>query len=353
MAVQTINGITLNYPGDPCTVFNPCKFILTGTMSRAKVRITHGGRNYDATYQTPNGGALDLREFLQAFFDGLSMGQQFTQMSDVMASELGKSVNITITALNAANTTLATFNLTIYCVWGGTAVGEDYELASRTGTKRVKWFSHYPFTVGLFTNTAASLNYEDDHQNAIKVLTLPAKGLYDINIDDDGGSSVESLHIYNNASPYTEHYIIDIDRDADEGIYLRWVDRQGFWRYWLFKAGDPTRQAASRFGMWYRNDMALHDNLMGWQGAAGRRQSLSRNDVQPLCAPLVDQATFDMLQGVTTSPCVDMYLGKDSHDDPMWTAVTVEAGQYTKDVKKPEQDFVFNLVLPEIPVQTL
>jgi hypothetical protein len=60
-----------------------------------------------------------------------------------------------------------------------------------------------------------------------------------------------------------------------------------------------------------------------------------------------------MLQDVTTSPCVDMYLGKDENDEPKWTAVTIEAGQYTKDVKKPEQDFIMNIVLPEIPIQQL
>ena len=36
-----------------------------------------------------------------------------------------------------------------------------------------------------------------------------------------------------------------------------------------------------------------------------------------------------------------------------WTAVTVQPGTYTKDVDKPEQDFIFNVVMPEIPIQSL
>jgi hypothetical protein len=148
-----------------------------------------------------------------------------------------------------------------------------------------------------------------------------------------------------------KEYTIKTD-DHLVGIYLRWVDRFGLWRYWLFKAGDPTRQAASRFGLWYHNNYADYNGQTWWQGGSGRRQSFTRTDIQPICAPLVTQEEFDMLQDITTSPAVDMYIGGRGAS-AKWTAVTIEAGQYTKDVKKPEQDFICNLVLPEIPTQTL
>jgi hypothetical protein len=143
-----------------------------------------------------------------------------------------------------------------------------------------------------------------------------------------------------------------VSENINEGIYLRWIDRHGFWNYYLFKEGNVTRNVASD-GLWHRNDLGLWEPIYHWQQSTGRRQNLTRNDVLPVCAPLVDQETFDMLQDVTTSPCVDMYLGKDENDEPKWTAVTIEAGQYTKDVKKPEQDFIMNIVLPEIPIQQL
>lgn len=358
MATTTINNITLHYPDDPCPVFNPCVFRLTGTLARTRVFINSSGRNYSATYQTPNGGALDLRQFMQAFFDGVTLGGDLERMGNVQQSELGKNVNVTLFTLDSSNATLAQFNVSVFCVWAGMAVGEDYERISDGETRELVWYRNFPLTVGLYTDAAKVLTYNSytaapEDGSLVRNVQLSGKGLFNININDDGGSDRNVILITDYSSPYVDHYVIRIDREATEGVYLRWVDRHGFWRYWLFKKGDPTRQAASRFGMWNRNRLADYDRFMGWQSDAGRRQSLTRNDVQPLCAPLVDQDTFDMLQDVTTSPCVDMFLGYDQNDEPMWTAVTVEAGSYTKDVDKPEQDFLFNLVLPETPVQTL
>lgn len=358
MATTTNNGITLRYPNDPCPVFNPCIFNLTGTLARTRVFVNSGNKSYTAVYQTPNGGTLDLRQFMQVFFDGITLGDDLKQLGNVKRSELGKNVNVTLFALASDGATIAQFNVTVFCVWAGMAVGEDYERISDNETRELVWFRNFPLTVGLYSEAAKVLTYDSytatpQDGGLVRNLQLTSKGIFNINIDADGGSDKNYITITDYSSPYVDHYLIRIDREATEGVYLRWIDRHGFWRYWLFKQGDPTRQAASRFGMWNRNNLADYDRYMGWQDDAGRRQSFTRNDIQPLCAPLVDQDTFDMLQDVATSPCVDMFIGYDSHDEPMWAAVTVEAGSYTKDVKKPEQDFLLNLVLPEIPVQTL
>jgi len=351
MATVSSNGITLNYPDDPCPVFNPCVFRLTGTMARSRVFVNSGTRNYSAVYHTPDGGHLDLRQFMQVFFDDMALGAEFDQMGEVRASGLGRNVNVTLIALSADNTNLAQFNLSIFCVWAGMDINEDYERISDSTVHHLTWFRGYPFTVGIYTDRSKVLTYSsytNDPRDGglVRNVQLSGKGLFNVNIDSDGGDTKRVILLSDYSEPYTDHYVISIDREHDEGIYLRWIDRHGFWRYWLFKKGNPTRQATSRFGAWYRNDLSGY-------GMTGRRQSFTRNDVQPLCVPLVDQETFDVLQDVTTSPYVDMFLGYDQHDDPMWATVTVEPGSYTKDVDKPEQDFICNLVLPEIPVQTL
>ena len=103
--------------------------------------------------------------------------------------------------------------------------------------------------------------------------------------------------------------MLRIDRDdAEGGIYLRWIDRHGFIRYWLFAAGEETREIASDLSF-IRNN--LDDYLYGYYGDNGRRQGYDRTDSIKLCAPLVDRDTFDMLQDLASSPVVDMYLGGD------------------------------------------
>lgn len=352
MASTTINGITLKYPDEPCMVFNPCLFTLTGTMSRTRVYISHGGQSYTATYHTPNGGVLDLRELMQSFFSDMDLAQEFTGITDVKVSELGKNVNLTLFALDTDNTTLAQFNVSVFCVWGGLKEKENYY-----GMTELRWFVHFPMTASVFAQTNGSVIV--GNEAAVSIPT-PTPTLVNVLVDTDPSAPFEVKRTYmKNGTPVAVTEYTVIPDNHDEGVYLRWIDRQGKWRYWLFKAGDPTVTAASKFGLWYRTDFSKYESGKnytggaGWQGDAGRRNSFTRNDVQPLCAPLVTQEVYDMLQDITTSPVVDMFLGYSTPTTPMWTAVTVDAGQYTKDIKKPEQDFLLNILLPEIPVQTL
>lgn len=356
MATTTVNSITLTYPDEPCPVFGPCIFTLSGVLERTEVHISHLGVLYEATYQTHNGGTLDLREFLKAFFTSLQMGDDIDYSQACKASELGKDVNITLRALDSDNTLLAQFNITLLCVWGAQMPWEDDYWQPR----KIVRFGNYPLTVGVYASNSGggSINVVDMDDLANSVSNAVATdGIFNVLVDlVPTGHEIEVDYVWvRMGHPVTVplYYIETVGDCFKDGVYLRWVDRRGMWSHWMFKRGNPTVTAASKFGMWYRNDYSKYDIDAGWQGASGRRQSFTRNDVQPLCAPLVDQETFDMLQDITTSPCVDMFLGYDVNDDPMWTAVTVEAGSYTKEATKSEQDFVFNLILPEVNIQTL
>ena len=145
--------------------------------------------------------------------------------------------------------------------------------------------------------------------------------------------------------------LLRIDRDDTEsGIYLRWIDRHGFIRYWLFAAVEETREIASDLSF-IRNN--LDDYLYGYYGDNGRRQGYDRTDSIKLCAPLVDRDTFDMLQDLASSPVVDMYLGGDwTQEEDQWMSVTIKAGSYTKS-KACLQDFVCEMIINNINVQRL
>lgn len=366
MQSQTISGITFGYPDQPCMVFNIAPVKVVGTLELLELSIGDGVNTYSVTYNTPNGGTVDISEYLQGLFDGLVFGEDIDYAQQLKYSEMGKDVTVVAKALDEDGTTLAQCTFTIFCLWGGLKAGERFNQH-----RLVTWFKNYPFTLGYYADqpqyVAAGVN-----SSPATIMTLDYKGYYNILIDDAMGGQYMTFYdvigtlaqtSFENTFDLTFYYTLDgtqvekvrvklVDESVNEGIYLRWVDRHGFWNYYLFKEGNGTRNVASQ-GLFNRNDLDNWEEIYHWQGGAGRRQNLTRNDVVPVCAPLVDSETFDMLQDVTTSPCVDMYLGLDEHDVPKWTAVTIEAGQYTKDVKKPEQDFLMNIVLPEIPIQQL
>lgn len=342
MAGVTIDGIQFTYPDSPCMVFNPC--IVTVGITVARVRIGISGIN--ATYQGHNGECtVDIRAFLQAGFTNLKMGKD--NFSSFSMSELGKDVSVTITALAEDNSTLAQYTATIFCIWGGMGINEEIN-----DIRKLTMWVGYPFTYGRYYGAAVDagvgvFEFSNGSQSYIASYYPTSRGVWSIPITTSG---CDNIIIREHGQHATEYVNIKVEEHRD-GMYLRWVDRHGFWRYWLFKIGDPQREAASRFGMFSRIDWEDYNATYGWQGASGRRQSFTRNDIIPVCAPLVDQDTFDMLQDVTTSPCVDMLVEAEPYE--RWTAVTVQPGTYTKDVDKPEQDFIFNVVMPEIPIQSL
>ena len=147
--------------------------------------------------------------------------------------------------------------------------------------------------------------------------------------------------------------LLRIDRDDTEsGIYLRWIDRHGFIRYWLFASGEETREIASDLSF-IRNNLCGYSDIYGYVGDSGRRQGYERTDSIKLCAPLVDSDTFDMLQDLASSPVVDMYLGGDwMNEEDQWTSVTIKAGSYTKSTAC-LQDFVCEMIINNINVQRL
>jgi hypothetical protein len=257
------------------------------------------------------------------------------------------------------------FTATSYVIWGSMTSGEEYN-----GYRRLKWFTNYPFSIGLYANAASTIALCNDGSPTV-TKNLSGKGVWNvpltsyaasrfITVQDNLGTLSPTTFddtfdlTFSMQSSQQGRVVmrIDLDKTTNEGIYLRWIDRHGFYVYHLFKRGDEQRKVDTG-GNFIRENMMQYNDIYGYNSGNGRQQWMERNDVQPLCAPLVTQEVFDMLQDITTSPVVDMFLGYGTLNRPNWTAVTVEAGQYTKDVKKPEQDFVCNLVLPEIPTQTL
>lgn len=369
MTSTVVSGITFSYPDGPCMIFNPVPILVAGTLAKTKVYVSRGDTSLNVTYDTPNGGSMDLREYAQGMFDGLTMGGDLDYTSTFKLSELGDNVSFTVICYDSDSVQLLQYNFTVFCIWGALKTGEVFNQP-----RTVTWFKNYPFTVGYYTPSAMSVAV-GVNSSPTTYITVDAQGLYNILIDDaqDGdymtlydliGTLAQSTfeNIFDMTFTYTldgtqeEKVRIKLVDDVDEGIYLRWVNRWGMWCYWLFKEGSPNRTIASD-GMWNRNDYSKWIETYHWQQDAGRRQNYTRNDVIPVCAPLVDSDTFDYIQDVTTSPVVDMYMGLgddgEGNDVPMWTPVTIEAGTYTKDFKKPEQDFIMNVVLPEIPVQKL
>lgn len=359
MRQTTSNGITIKYADAIGFAFMPCLIIASGS-NVASLEATIKRDTKAHTYSVEafkNGCVMDYREYVQALFDGLDFGS-VNYSAKSQQGKTGADISVSVIVRNASGSTLATFSFTTFYVWGAMRPNETWN-----GYKRLVWFKNYPFSFGFFAAAQTSIllgfdavpnRYVDvTSKGIVEVMAnnLPRNAKYSIiysyddTIQQATFTNVFDLTFYLKSGNQKEVMRIDYD-DSDEGIYLRWIDRHGFYRYWLFKAGDEERAISSEKSF-IRNNLGEYQDIYAYMGANGRRQGYEREDTIPLCAPLVDSDTFDLLQDLSSSPVVDMYLGNGK-----WQSATIKAGSYTK-TKEPLQDFVCNLVLNNTNIQQL
>ena len=365
MRQTTKNNITIQYPDAVGFAFLPCIIKASGSnLSWIEVIIRYNNTERSYNVETLNGSCItDFKTYVQALFDG-RIHAAYDWTIDYDSSVLYLQVGIEVNAYDDRDEQLASFDFRTNMVWGAPKYGETWN-----GYKRITWFTHYPFTFGIYLsklNANILIGYE---RAPNKLMKIPINGIVDFyagilpsgakywNIYDYDGEIQQGT--FDNSFDLTfslttggkQSLLLRIDRDDTEsGIYLRWIDRHGFIRYWLFAAGEETREIASDLSF-IRNN--LDDYLYGYYGDNGRRQVYERTDSIKLCAPLVDSDTFDMLQDLASSPVVDMYLGGDwTQEEDEWMSVTIKAGSYTKSTAC-LQDFVCEMIINNINVQRL
>ena len=361
MRQTTKNGITIKYADAVGFAFLPCIIKASGSgVASIETTISRDTRAHTYSVEAfADNCIMDYREYVQALFDGISFGN-LDYTKEILQSKLGAVFNISVKVKNSKGSDIATFSYTTFYVWGAMRAGETWN-----GHKRLTWFTHFPFSFGLYLNAASQIlvGYEEVPNKFVKpgiagivdinASVLPSKARYWNIYDFDGkieqGTFTDVFDLtFAMAVSGKQSLLARIERnDTEKGIYLRWIDRHGFYRYWLFTQGDESR-AISSDTSFIRNNLGEYDDtIFGYLGANGRRQGYSREDTIPLCAPLVDSETFDFLQDVASSPVVDMYLG-----DNNWQSVTIKAGTYTKTTAE-LQDFVCNLVINNTQIQQL
>lgn len=368
MRTATIGEVSIQYPDEIGFAFNPCLVIAETEdgIDLMRLEITDGEETI--TEQRDGFGEkcyIDFREYVQGFFDTNEFGE--LEYTEVEKTKLGKSVSVQI-AITDKNELATNFSFDVFYIWGALRAGgqEKYN-----GYRTMTWFVGYPFSVGVYANAATSVLLSRD-KVANKILEIPGQGVWNVRIDDELAKRYikvsdvegelrettfdESFDLTFRMSlqgTLTEKVRVNVVRcDVSDGVYLRWVDRQGFFQYYLFEQGNETRKVTNE-GEFLRNNLLAYDMTYGFTGGNGRQQTKGREDTIQICAPMIDEDTFESLFDLTTSPLVDMYLGTDEYDKPRWLSVNIQAGNYTKEKGKSLRDFMCNVVMPDMTIQKL
>lgn len=356
MRTSTSNGITVKYPDAIGFAFNVCLIHVTGTFAYFTAKVGERTLRADAYNSV---AYLDIQELVQSEFDGMEYSVDYTQDAK---TQQGRSVQVNVSVYNSEGRALYTMAFSTFYVWGAMFPGETYN-AFRT----LMYFPGYPFTFGLYTSNAAGKIMVANDGVATSLIDVSGEGVYNFVIPS--ATAKDYYDIYDMKGTFTETTFDDTfdltfrmrftgtqtkklrikvcDCRLDKPVYLRWIDRHGFWQHFLFKQGDETRSVSSE-GEYMRNNLRAYDGSYGRSGGVGRNQSYSREDSITICAPLVDAETFDLLQDMASSPVLDMYIP----EEDKWLSVTAKEGSYTK-TDADLQDFIAEIVLPTRALQSL
>lgn len=365
MRTTNLTNSVVSYPDELSFAFKPllvkAEDIPTPTkhVSKLVATLTYSGKTYTATYFAHNGVVYaDISAFVQSYFKPSTFVVDYSQAVSVSNTFIdGVSLVVAVTYDDA--TTETTSALTFGCVWGA----EDYGGVDDFWAMRdIRWWTHFPFTLGVYIDQNGVAYFSDGTSENI------SKGISNVQPPSGAGDLLNAYTIEGGIIQSTFDQTFDItfqngggtqlgvarlhvDNQTDEGIYLRWVDRHGFFAYWLFddKMYQRTTENIKPFE---RTDYGLYSDAFGFSNGAGIRQNIRRGDVMPVCAPLVNSMTYDYLQDITTSPLVDMYCGLDANNNPQWMSVGVQVGTWEKSDEE-LQDFVINIIKPYTPTQSL
>lgn len=367
---NVVYNVTMKYPDEVAFAFNPFLFIIEeSNLASASVTIRNEevqDAEVTVTRDAYHGKVyIDAREVVQSLFDIESLAEiDYEQAS---RSAVGRRLSFThyIKLINGEEYQFEAQNheYDIFCIWGALRIGgQEVYNAHRTLT----WYKNFPFTFGMFSNGGGSVLICKDGV-ADRFINLGEQGVWNIPllasdkaknyflVQDCTGQFVEMTFDstfdmtfrYSGGGNKTEKIRINVD-ESDEGVYLRWVDRFGFFNYHLFKRGNEKRKTTA--GEYMQNNLAAYDMSYGYQGTFGRRQKFERKDELAICAPLVDSDMWDILFDITTSPIVDVFAGYEG-GVPRWMSVTVNGGTFMK-TGAALQDFELSVNLPEVVIQS-
>lgn len=364
MRTHKIGETTIEYPDEISFCFNPVVINIYG-HAWDYVEVTVTDIVSEILYKEKralfnNACFFDVSFYMQSTFDTVEFGKIDYSQTVPKDSGVGRVFSVDIDFYSDSSMS-ESFQFNTFIIWGAMKVGERYN-----GNRILTWFKNLPFTVGMYTAGNANVTVTAD-SISLPAITLSERKVYNITLNgiDANNEVVLKLpgtsvgaNVFDNTFDFTFHALTNMAvnvrllvDECTDGIYLRWINRHGFYCYWLFKRGDEGKQIAND-GEFIRNNMQDYNYVNGYHGGSGRKQRKTEENTLLVCAPLVDSETFDFLFQLALSPIVDMYAGKNVNGVDSWKAVNVSVGNFNK-TRAVLQDFVATIILPETRVQSL
>lgn len=251
-------------------------------------------------------------------------------------------VSISVGVIDADGNSYSS-DIQIDIIWGAIAPTEEYN-----GLTTFRWFSRFPMKLEFFAQAGAKVYKEIDGKGThTLVSTVSDMGIASIDLSGafEGDTVVKKaalsvgdfVNVFDETFDFTfanyeSEWEITLKKDDSPcGVFLRWIDKHGFMRYFLFSKGEEStesedygdllEQKYSAFGRYY-------PNIYRQQGKTVMRK-------MNIAALHLTREEYEYVRSVAFSPVVDMYMG-DDEGTASWLPVLVSSGDTNREQKNLE-----------------
>lgn len=356
MRTHNHNGLIVNYPDEYCYAFNPVTIEVAGLMNGAKVTAIVAGATVSA-YAWQGVAIFNIAPILQSLFN-----QRELSVLDLAgiatSSRTAKSVAVSVPSVELEFTTL--------CVWGalqvdlGVLLSGDFNYDFSTDflsgplkgdAQNLIWFTDMPFSISIpmmsgdtiWLKNKSKTIYTSSNTQIVN-LSLPKLITQEVVVGE------VILQLKSGSIVKREYHVLRRELPKSS-MYLRWIDKKGYYNYWAFEKGSDDFEA-QKSGVYINSYSRSIDYVDGFNGGDGRQQGKTAKRNIVIASPLADMSTWNFLLGITQSPIVDLYTDNDYLGKPRYIKVDVIANKIARE-SRDLADFVTTITLPEINNQQL
>lgn len=351
----------LHFAGDACIVrFTSLPDGVTGVY--LTIYTTDGQTYTEQRERFGNEVVFDLSRYVQMFFAGRHLTRYLSNNEDLFQLSPTYEAEVMIAAaplMGASWNGAYYFGARMDVVWGSLRLGEV-----AFGSQARRWWKGYPFTLDFSASAGAIINTTVGGTQVASV-TAPYDGvmLLDLSMpayrDIEGVAKVETTtarQVLNDSlRTATTTYDLEVasgcEIDFEGKRYLRWIDGQGRYCYWLFDVLSEVSEVS--VSEWADNELRRSNYYdYGVEDGSPVRQALARTTAVQLVSRNLPEKYYPLLLSLCTSPVVEVFDGYNEWHDgegdttyPLWHRVNIVAGSYTKLTRKHCEDF--GLVIAE------
>lgn len=350
MQQVVLKNATVRFQPGICFVFNKnMVFIESDTLEKITFEVEDylTKKRYSDERRVSDGICyVNLSGYLQQFFKHNDLIQQR---------------NVTIYISSGENGSDLKMQYNLECIWGALNIGDAFN-EERT----VKWFKKFPQTFSMYVTSveATSIRFDKEPLYVNKDLGLglvhidlksifPVAQKYaEIKLEDYPIESVFDDTYDYTFRPIGEGTIINrlVIDESECGYFLRWIDRHGFYQYYLFRPGKEQHVTQSLnddvLKEFYHGDKDFGIDKFGLYYDFTSPQQKTDKLTISAGAFSENENNLKMLLTIHTSPSVAMWINKS------WVPVKISPATIVKD-KSVLQDFEIEIELPEIITQKL